>query len=244
MATAAQAHEDEHTRTPIKHVIVLIGENRTFDHLFATYVPRSGDSVRNLLSQGIVQADGSPGPRFSKAAQFQAAPPFQSRYFISLDANQKVPYQLLPGPTLNFSPNGSSPPPFPAATPAALLALVEPSLESADLHLLTTGASGALPSAPFGEIVQDGFFPLPAGVTDQLEHRATAHEADIIVSKAAPLDRAAKEIACAVLHYSRVGKLLVVLKLGKAMQHVFFPLAAGARSQLKDRAAAARACAQ
>ena len=28
------------TRTPIKHVILIIGENRTFDHLFATYQPR------------------------------------------------------------------------------------------------------------------------------------------------------------------------------------------------------------
>lgn len=25
------------TVTPIKHVIVIIGENRTFDHVFATY---------------------------------------------------------------------------------------------------------------------------------------------------------------------------------------------------------------
>src|SRR4029077_1150478 len=32
------------TATPIKHVIVLIGENRTFDHVFATYVPRGRDS--------------------------------------------------------------------------------------------------------------------------------------------------------------------------------------------------------
>ena len=30
--------------TPIKHVIVIIGENRSFDHVFATYVPKaSGD---------------------------------------------------------------------------------------------------------------------------------------------------------------------------------------------------------
>jgi phospholipase C len=27
---------DGNTTTPIKHVIVIIGENRTFDHLFAT----------------------------------------------------------------------------------------------------------------------------------------------------------------------------------------------------------------
>ena len=34
------------TATPIKHVIVLIGENRTFDHVFATYVPRGRDCSR------------------------------------------------------------------------------------------------------------------------------------------------------------------------------------------------------
>jgi phospholipase C len=45
----------QRTATPIKHVIVLIGENRTFDHIFATYVPRGRrESVRNLLSEGII----------------------------------------------------------------------------------------------------------------------------------------------------------------------------------------------
>jgi phospholipase C len=58
------------TETPIKHVIVLIGENRTFDHIFGTYVPRSRkESVSNLLSKGIINADGTPGPNFAKAAQ-------------------------------------------------------------------------------------------------------------------------------------------------------------------------------
>ena len=28
------------TTTPIEHVVIIIGENRSFDHLFATYVPR------------------------------------------------------------------------------------------------------------------------------------------------------------------------------------------------------------
>ena len=31
--------------TPIKHVIVIIGENRSFDHVFATYVPKHGQTV-------------------------------------------------------------------------------------------------------------------------------------------------------------------------------------------------------
>src|ERR1700730_12403112 len=41
------------TATPIKHVIVIIGENRSFDHVFATYVPKRGQTVHNLLSEGI-----------------------------------------------------------------------------------------------------------------------------------------------------------------------------------------------
>jgi len=144
-----QANEKEHTKSPIKHVIVLIGENRTFDHLFATYVPKSHDSVSNLLSEGIINADGTPGPHFSKAAQFQAVPPFRTKFFISLDADQKAPYQTLPEPTLNFSPSPATgePPPFPQGTPTSFLSAIEPSLEAADLNLLTTGASGAFTSA-------------------------------------------------------------------------------------------------
>src|SRR5215469_17983227 len=86
LASPVQAQPNGPTRTPIKHVIVLIGENRTFDHVFATYVPKSQDTVRNLLSEGIVTADGAPGPNFGRAAQYQATPPFQTSYFTSLNA--------------------------------------------------------------------------------------------------------------------------------------------------------------
>ena len=55
--------------TPIEHVIVIVGENRTFDNLFGTYVPAKGQTVSNLLSKKIVTADGLPGPRFHDAAQ-------------------------------------------------------------------------------------------------------------------------------------------------------------------------------
>ena len=40
---------DGNTRTPIKHVIYIIGENRTFDHAFATYVPRAPFSTVPLF---------------------------------------------------------------------------------------------------------------------------------------------------------------------------------------------------
>jgi phospholipase C len=166
LANAAQSSQGS-TKSPIKHVIVLIGENRTFDHLFATYVPKSRDSVKNLLSEGIINADGSPGRHFSKAAQFQAVAPFQTQYFISLNDREKAPYQTLPEPTLNFSPSPATgePPPFPAATPLATLGGIEPSLETADLHLLTTGASGAAQSAElpdFDSRIQN-FSALPNG---------------------------------------------------------------------------------
>ena len=162
-------HQSEHqgTATPIQHVIVLIGENRTFDHLFATYVSPSGDSVKNLLSEGIIKADGTPGKNFKKAQQFQAVAPFRKSYYISLRDNEKAPYSVLPAPTLNFSPSPATgePPPFPAATPTALLAGIEPSLETADLGLLTTGASGAPQTAELPDFDSrvNNFNTLPNG---------------------------------------------------------------------------------
>ena len=126
------------TESPIKHVIVLIGENRTFDHVFGTYAPKKGETISNLLSKGIVNADGTSGPNFSMAQQFEATKPFQTDYFISLGADEKKPYSKLPQPTLNFA---LLTPHFPAGTSANLLAAVEPSLEPQDLKLLTSGAA-------------------------------------------------------------------------------------------------------
>jgi phospholipase C len=167
LAGSLQANEKEHTKTPIKHVIVLIGENRTFDHLFATYVPKSRDSVSNLLSKGIINADGTPGKHFSKSAQFQAIAPFQTKFFISLDPDQKAPYDTLPEPTLNFSPSPATgePPPFPTGTPTMFLSSIEPSLETGDLNLLTTGAPGVAQTAelPDFDTRVNNFDHLPNG---------------------------------------------------------------------------------
>jgi phospholipase C len=143
VAQGAHGNQDadgQNTETPIKHVIVLIGENRTFDHLFATYVSPSGDSVNNLLSEGIIRADGSPGKNFFKASQFQAVPPFKTQYFISLNNSEKAPYDFLPVPTLNFA---TLTPIFPGGTPLPFLAAVEPSLDNDDLTLLETGGAAA-----------------------------------------------------------------------------------------------------
>ena len=49
---------DANTASPIKHVIVIVGENRSFDHIFATYTPKPGETCkqpafgRNCHGQG------------------------------------------------------------------------------------------------------------------------------------------------------------------------------------------------
>jgi phospholipase C len=90
------------TKTPIQHVIVIVGENRSFDHLFATYQPKPGNTVNNLLSEGIINADGTPGPNFSLAQQY-SADVTGSKVFELSPTKGKTPYSVLP-PPLNGGP--------------------------------------------------------------------------------------------------------------------------------------------
>jgi phospholipase C len=96
IATAATASRspDDRTSSPIKHVIVIIGENRSFDHVFATYVPKDHQAVWNLLSQKIVKADGSPGVNF-KAAQQLAATDTGDQFLLS-PPKQPFPKNIMP----------------------------------------------------------------------------------------------------------------------------------------------------
>jgi phospholipase C len=125
------------TASPIKHVIIIVGENRSFDHLFATYVPQDKhEHVLNLLSEGIVKADGSPGSSFAKAHQFQItqAPNGSGNFFISAGSSSKTLYGFLPPPDLSGVQN----------PPAAGLIGHggEPGLPAADQYLLGTGGTG------------------------------------------------------------------------------------------------------
>src|SRR5580658_8016518 len=84
---AAQASNDlpspgslGHAQSPIKHVIVIIGENRSFDHVFATYQPTAingrPQEILNMLSEGILSLQGTnavPGPNWWRAVQKQVA---------------------------------------------------------------------------------------------------------------------------------------------------------------------------
>jgi phospholipase C len=87
VATAAAAANDlpspgslGRPRSPIRHVIVIIGENRSFDHVFATYQPSAirgrPQEILNLLSEGIISLRGTsavPGPNWQRAVQKQVS---------------------------------------------------------------------------------------------------------------------------------------------------------------------------
>jgi len=194
MAVADEAE----TATPIKHIIILIGENWTFDSIYATYQPKRGDedekadsrgdddsrhraknkqSVLNLLSQGIVTASGEPGPNFSRSYQYQVNTPYPETYFIDARAakNGKTLYEQAPGTPSFPAPNTAYIPPTPgplsqgqapfdSSVPDSLLPTIEPSIETQDLGLLRTGASG-LPMfstdtrVPNATALRNGSFP-------------------------------------------------------------------------------------
>ena len=129
---------DSNTTSPIKHVIIFIGENRTFDHLFATYTPPTGQTVTNLLSEGIITATGAPGGQFGNHVQKQAS----AAQTYSNSPTITGPYTYLPPPNTGgtpTSPSDTSGPPF--AT-LAVAAEADPGLLPGDLHLLLEGASG------------------------------------------------------------------------------------------------------
>ena len=132
-AIAAAEDHSRQTQTPIQHVIVIIGENRTFDHVFATYKPKHGQSISNLLSKGIVNEDGTPGPNFSLAAQSSAIDSNSDGYRMSPSSNTR--YSVLP-PVLA---GGYTTPPFPDVNSAKA---VENGLPDDYYLYLTTGGSG------------------------------------------------------------------------------------------------------
>lgn len=104
---AAAAHT--HTASPIEHVIVIIGENHTFDNLFATYQAGKGQKVLNLLSQGIVDKQGMPGVNFGQATQQIAS----DTVSYEIDPMQIGAYTTLPQPRIQGVPD----PRFPANLP-------------------------------------------------------------------------------------------------------------------------------
>src|SRR5579862_1725211 len=101
---AADAAAAFTTTSPIKHVIILIGENRGLDHTFGVYKPKGkGQTISNILSKGIVNEDGTPGPNYGLALQYAVAA--QPAWYVGAPDSAKTPYNtttnLMPQPNTN-----------------------------------------------------------------------------------------------------------------------------------------------
>jgi phospholipase C len=86
------------TTTPIKHVVVIIGENHTFDNVFATYQPPGHQKIWNLRSEGIVTKSGAPGPHFKVAQQWTAV----NAKKYTLTPKITGAYKTLPKPNTTY----------------------------------------------------------------------------------------------------------------------------------------------
>ena len=127
--TAASVIASRSTTTPIKHVVVIIGENHTFDNVFATYQPPNGQHIWNLLSQGIVTMSGNRGPNFRAASQLTSGK--QSKYTHTPVITGQ--YTTLPQPNTTYVssacdglPGNSPDTRFPATLPLSLIHISEP----------------------------------------------------------------------------------------------------------------------
>jgi phospholipase C len=151
-AATVSPNNDAHTQTPIRHVIVIIGENRSFDHVFATYVPgKAGETIHNLLSEKIIALDPNlnaiPGPNFEKAHQLSALDLGNTDTFLlsppkQLFPNDQLPAPLVGGPKVSYIPNECA-----AGTPIDEC--------PASLTLAMQSESG-LPQDAYGELLTGG----------------------------------------------------------------------------------------
>src|SRR5277367_53761 len=160
---------DNDTTSPIKHVIVIIGENRSFDHVFATYAPKPGQSVDNLLSKGIVKLDANknaiPGPNFHLAHQLSAV---DTDTFLLDPPKTEFPNNQLPTPLTcgasgvngyftGANPCGTNPP----LTPVECAQESESGLPGGYYQALASGGTGLPGHTPDTRITN--VTSLPAG---------------------------------------------------------------------------------
>jgi phospholipase C len=146
-STATDAAAKISTTSPIKHVIILIGENRGLDHTFGVYKPRSaGQTISNLLSKNIVNEDGTAGLQYKLAQQYAVT--HQSLWYFGAPKGAKTPYgasNLMPQPNTNGAPMAQNSQ-FPDAPFTAFSEIAayggETDIEPSSQVFTTTGATG------------------------------------------------------------------------------------------------------
>src|SRR6201985_2026104 len=145
-STSASGVDQIVTTTPIKHIIYIVGENRSFDNIYATYQPKKGQTVWNLLSQKIMNADGTAGKKFALGQQFQATSN-NGRSLLSPRAKQA--YTFLPVPTINAAQPEGVGLEFgivnAQGVPTAAFPEGDPAIPAADQITLATGGTGSIP---------------------------------------------------------------------------------------------------
>jgi phospholipase C len=176
----ALAKDPPAAATPIQHVIVVFGENRSFDHVFGTFVPEPGQIVWNLLSQGIVNSDGTPGPNYDKAQQYSAS----NTATYNISSTDKTLYPTLPDPLAGGDPTCSDTSGEPFCTEAVAVSY-EPSLDPNFNQYLIQGATGVpkgtpdtripgvVTTAPYFSTLPPGPFELTGGTLTYHDYTAS-----------------------------------------------------------------------
>ncbi len=87
------------TATPIEHVIIIVGENHSYDNIFGADLPRPGQTTLNLRSQDVIDDDGNPGRNFALARQRTA----DSKGAYSPNPTRPRAYTKLPQPDTTYA---------------------------------------------------------------------------------------------------------------------------------------------
>jgi phospholipase C len=137
LPVASVAQNRPTANSPIQNVIVIFGENRSFDHVFGTYIPKAGQTVWNLYSEGIVDANGAPGKHFSNAHQFYAS----DLTTYEINPTGKTLWSTLPPPLAGGDTSCGDTYGEPFCT-LSIAETYEPNLDPNYFQYLITGATG------------------------------------------------------------------------------------------------------
>ncbi len=178
-------NNDRRTTSPIKHVIVIMGENRTFDHVFATYQAAQRRARRQSAVQGNRQQGRIARPELRQGGAvlgggqqllLASAPVARHRTTIRPTRLQTPGTSYAPQTCYTTSNAAALNGPGCLAT-LALAAQADYGLRPQDLPLLTTGATGIPGNSPDTRILnchQPAERPLSAGASRSRERSPPA----------------------------------------------------------------------
>ncbi len=158
-------------RTPIKHVIVIIGENRSFDHVFATYVPKSPARPSTTCSprassRSIQTRTRSPDRTSRRRTSWQPRTSVRNDAFLLSPPKQAFPNEQLPaplvgGPKVSYIPNNAAVDADHQCARAGAAKQSETGLRPDYYQYLLTGGTGQTSKTPDQRITNVN--ALPAG---------------------------------------------------------------------------------